>query len=254
MSLFDRIKRAMSADSRNTDEAGDRLHVYRRMMKMIEIQVPTLAGHYRRVSRYAELIAQELGLPDNQVGEIRMAGELHDIGETRVHGSILAQQQELTFRQIELIRQHPVTGAEMLQEIPSLRSLAPMVRHHHERWDGSGYPDGLSGDDIPLGARIIAVADVFDALTSERPYRRAYSAADTVHYLKQHAGELYDPEVVAALVAQWENDSSVDELVEEGRQYVQRRTIPQGTAVSQNSIAMQLTRLKLDLPDEEVDD
>jgi putative nucleotidyltransferase with HDIG domain len=251
-SVFDHIKKALRGkddpnDGPNPEEPGSRLRTYRRLMHMIEVQVPSLAGHCRRVSRYAQFIARELGLSAAEVGDIRMAAELHDIGETRVHGSILAAQDELTPGQAELIREHPVSGAEMVQEIPSLCRLAPLVRHHHERWDGSGYPDGLAGQEIPLGARIIAVADVFDALNSERPYRRAYSTSDALRHLARNAGILYDPEVVDALVTQWSNVERDREYIE----YMDERKIPEGTGVSSASAAVQLTPLKHNLPGEE---
>ena len=130
-------------------------------------------GHADRVSRIAGAIARELGLPEIEVERIELAGLLHDIGKIGVEDRILMKPSKLDPEETELMRRHPIYGASILEPSAALRPLVPLVRHHHENYDGSGYPEGLQGDSIPFGSRIIIVADAYEAMTSDRIYRKA---------------------------------------------------------------------------------
>jgi putative two-component system response regulator len=129
---------------------------------------------------------------------------LHDIGKIGISDTILHKPSPLTNEEWKAMRFHPDIGARIIEDIPFLQDTLPIIRYHHERWDGSGYPAGLSGQDIPLQARIFAVADAFDALTSDRPYRQRISVNEALVYLKEQAGILFDPEIVAAFERMWE--------------------------------------------------
>jgi len=168
-----------------------------RLAVALESRIPGTTGHSRRVAAYAGDLAQWLGLSREQSTRVAQAGRVHDIGKTCVPGALLNKPGPLTSREQELVRQHAVTGAAMVAGLGD-RALAAFVRHHHERFDGRGYPDRLVGEEIPLGARIIAVADTFDALTSNRPYRRAIGQARALEVLGAEAGTQLDPEVVSS--------------------------------------------------------
>jgi HD-GYP domain-containing protein (c-di-GMP phosphodiesterase class II) len=154
-------------------------------------------GHGRRVARYAVVLAEALERPDEEVETIRQAALLHDIGKLGIPDTILTKPGELEGSEWSAVLRHPDQGADILAASPQLRHLAPIVRAHHERLDGSGYPLGLAGDAIPLPARVIAVADVFDALTSNRAYRMAITPTEAAVVIRAAAGSHYDAEVVA---------------------------------------------------------
>jgi HD-GYP domain-containing protein (c-di-GMP phosphodiesterase class II) len=146
---------------------------------------------------YATAMAESMRLPTSEVEALRQAGRLHDIGELGIPDAVLAKPSPLDDREQELVRAHPDTGARILGYIEALRDIVPIVRHHHERVDGSGYPDGLKGDQIPLLARILAVADAYDAMTSARPYRQAMTPEQAFHELRR--SKAYDPALIAQL-------------------------------------------------------
>lgn len=153
-------------------------------------------NHVDRVRGFATAIAQELGLSPAQIETVGHAAQLHDIGKLAVPTDILRKPGPLNRQEWAIVQEHPVVGSQILERISVLRDAAPVVRHHHEHYDGSGYPAGLRGDEIPLGARIVAVVDAFDAMVSDRPYRRALSAREAVAELEKHAGTQFDPGVV----------------------------------------------------------
>jgi putative two-component system response regulator len=155
-------------------------------------------GHVERVTAYALTLATELGWPGWQLEHLRFGAILHDIGKIHINETTLFKPTPLTAEEWVEMKKHPITGAEMIKDIPYLAPAVPVVRHHHERWDGRGYPDELAGEDIPIGARIVAVADTFDALTSERPYSRAHSLSETYEEILSCSGKQYDPKVVEA--------------------------------------------------------
>jgi HD-GYP domain-containing protein (c-di-GMP phosphodiesterase class II) len=151
-----------------------------------------------RVAAYSEAIGKQLGLPPVQLDVIHRSCLLHDIGKIAVDEGILHKGERLDRIEKEKMDLHPLVGESILRPIELLRPLLPGVRSHHEHFDGTGYPDGLKGEAIPIEARIMAVADAFDAMTSDRPYRRALSEEAALDELRRHAGAHFDPRVVAA--------------------------------------------------------
>lgn len=156
-------------------------------------------GHADRVSRIAGAMARELGLSERQIEHIELAGLLHDIGKIGVEDRILMKPLRLDPDEQELMRRHPIYGASILEPSAALRPLVPMVLHHHENFDGSGYPEGLRGDDIPMGSRIIIVADAYEAMTSDRIYRKAIGHDRAMDQLSRYKGVQFDPNIVRAL-------------------------------------------------------
>jgi len=153
-------------------------------------------GHSDRVRVYARLLAERLELDDEAVRQVEHAAGLHDIGKLGVHNDALNKGAPLTPAELDGLLDHPVRGAAILEQVTFLRELVPAVRHHHERWDGCGYPDKLAGFQIPLAARILAVVDAYDAMTADRPYRRAVPHAHAVAELRRGSGTQFDPELV----------------------------------------------------------
>jgi diguanylate cyclase (GGDEF)-like protein len=154
-------------------------------------------GRSDKLVTYATAVARSLGLPASQLESLRQAGRLHDIGELGIPDAVLAKPAPLDVQEQELVRNHPLTGARILGYIEALRDIVPIVKHHHERMDGSGYPDGLKGDKIPLLARILAVADAYDAMTSDRPYRQAMTPEQAFYELRR--SKAYDPALIEQL-------------------------------------------------------
>jgi diguanylate cyclase (GGDEF)-like protein/putative nucleotidyltransferase with HDIG domain len=156
--------------------------------------------HSAAVIEMAGAVARNLGLNVPEVGRVRSAALLHDIGKVAIPDEILLKPGPLTDEEWRLMREHPVIGERILRVLPGLGNVARIVRHEHERWDGSGYPDGLTGDAIPLGSRIIIAADTYHAITTDRPYRPARSHSDAVEELTRGAGAQFDPDVTEALI------------------------------------------------------
>ena len=166
----------------------------------LEAKDASTRGHSERVAELGRCIATSLGLDAEHVAAVGEAGLLHDIGKIGVPDAILLKPGSLTDDDWEAMRRHPVVGAQIVAPFEFFARSTPLIRHHHERWDGSGYPDGLVGRSTPLGARIVAVADVFDALTSTRPYRAALSTDAAIERLAAEAGRTLDPDVVTMAV------------------------------------------------------
>jgi ribonuclease P protein subunit RPR2 len=166
----------------------------------LEAKDPYTRGHSERVGAWGGRLAAALGLLPAEIDTITQAGLLHDLGKIGVPETVLRKRGPLERDEWSLMRNHPVVGAQIVAPFEFFAGGALVIRHHHERWDGSGYPDGLLGAAIPLGARIVAVADVFDALTSDRPYRPALSRDAVLAYLAEEAGRTLDADVVAALL------------------------------------------------------
>jgi putative nucleotidyltransferase with HDIG domain len=186
----------------------ERVALLRRMSALLEARDPYTHGHSRRVARHAERIAREIGLPSEQVAKIRAAALVHDIGKINVPRPILTKPGRLTDAEFEVVKRHPADGAAMVLSLGD-SELTAIVRHHHERIDGTGYPDGLAGDDIPVGARVIAVADTFDAITSTRAYRHPRSHRQALEILRREAGTQLDALVVGAFVSYYSARRSV---------------------------------------------
>jgi len=159
------------------------------------------SGHSLRVSRFAVHVGRALGLPDDHLRDIELAGVLHDIGKIGVPESILWKPARLTPEEQEIMSKHPVTSAQIIGELKGLARTREYVLHHHEYWDGSGYPDGLKGEAIPLGARIILVADAYDAMTTDRPYRKAIGHHAALAELRKQSGTQFDAKLVDTLIA-----------------------------------------------------
>jgi len=158
-------------------------------------------GHADRVSRIAGAIARELGVSEREIEQIELAGLLHDIGKIGVEDRILMKPSRLEPDEQELMRRHPIYGASILEPSAALRPLVPIVLHHHENFDGSGYPEGLKGAEIPLGSRILLVADTYEAMTSDRIYRKAPGHDKAIEQLHKYRGTQFDPKIVRALEA-----------------------------------------------------
>lgn len=172
------------------------------MVKSIEARDPYTSGHSRRVSRYAASIAQSLGLSQREVQQIATAALLHDVGKIyEKYAPILRNPGRLTPEEWATMQEHPVDGANLVSTISRLSALVPAVRHHHENWDGTGYPDRIAGNSIPLASRIIMFADTIDAMTSERPYRRALEEADVHAEIVRGRGKQFDPQIADRLLA-----------------------------------------------------
>jgi hypothetical protein len=176
------------------------IELLKKLASALEAPDPYTHGHTSRVARHAYMIAKGMHLPADEVKRVHTAAAVHDVGKLRVPLEILNKPGKLTDEEFAAIKEHSAVGAEMVSEVGDAE-LTAMVRHHHERLDGRGYPDGLSGTDIPLGARIIAVADTFDAITSTRSYRSACKHKKAIDILKKEAGTQLDPDAVHAFLA-----------------------------------------------------
>ena len=168
------------------------------------------SGHSQRVSKMALSIAHSLGLPGSMTEKFRLAGLLHDIGKIGIKESVLLKKGKLTDTEYAHISAHSVIGERILKPIIDDTEILKVVRHHHERYDGQGYPDGLAGQNIPRGARILAVADTYDAMTSDRPYRRALSAQMAIGELEKQSGSQFDPTVVEAFLAMYHHGAEME--------------------------------------------
>lgn len=174
------------------------------LAQAVELRDDYTGGHTRRVTRYASVLARQLELPDDQHELIKIGTPLHDIGKIGIDDAILRKPGRLTAGEFAAMQEHTTKGAEILSTIPELRPILPIVRNHHERWDGTGYPDRLAGEEIPLLARIVAVADAFDAMTSDRPYhenRRGKPAKAAFAEVERQSGRQFDPTCAAAFLA-----------------------------------------------------
>ncbi len=174
----------------------------------IDLRDPYVMEHSRNVSRYAVLIARELGLPEEQVETVRKAGLLHDIGKLGIPESVLFKPARLTNHEYELVKRHAEIGAELIEGCHSLHHLIPIVRHHHEQYLGQGYPDGLHGEQIPIEARIVGLADAVEAMASDRPYSQAKTPQEILSEVVNQSGRQFDPAVSAAFCRVIENEGT----------------------------------------------
>lgn len=179
------------------------------IVKALEYYDVATVGHSARVTEYAIKIAERLNLSIETMRRIYWAGYIHDIGKIFVRQDILNKPARLTDAEYELVKLHPVKGEELISDIEELKEIAKIIRYHHERWDGKGYPEGLSGEEIPLESRILAVADSFEAMTSERPYKRALTVREAIEELKRCSGTQFDPKIVDVMVSILEEEYPV---------------------------------------------
>ena len=171
------------------------------LVNALEAKDPFIRGHSARVADMGAMVASELGLGDEQVEQVRMAGRLHDIGKIGIREDILGKEGPLTTEEYEQVKQHVVIGSQILAPLAHLGEVIAFVRNHHERWDGQGYPDHLKGEQISLGARILAAAEIYDALTTARPYQEKMPPDVAVERMRDLADNVLDPAVYHALEA-----------------------------------------------------
>lgn len=176
------------------------LSIIKALSNALDAKSPWTRGHSDRVSRYSLMIAEEMGLDRESRQILEMAALLHDIGKIGMYDYILNKPDKLLPQEFEIVKLHPVKGAEILKPISHLQEVIRVISHHHEHYDGGGYPDGLKGEEIPLLSRILQVADAYDAMTSERPYRKIPGKRKALEELKACAGRQFDPKVVEAFL------------------------------------------------------
>jgi two-component system cell cycle response regulator len=202
----DTVSDALRTADRRMYEEKDRRPVAARqqardvLLSALGEQQPKLHAHTQDVTALAGAVAMSLGMSPREVDDVVRAAELHDVGKLAIPAEILDKPGPLDDAELELMRQHTIIGERMLSAAPALRAIAPLVRWSHERWDGTGYPDRLQGEDIPLGARIVAVCDSYDAMVADRPYRAGMAPEDALAELHRCAGTQFDPTVVDAFI------------------------------------------------------
>lgn len=180
------------------------ISLLRALSETIDARDPHTRGHSEHVCRYALAIGAELGFSPQRQKRLEIAALLHDIGYIGVEAFILRKPTTLDELEVTAIRHHPLLGVRILESVKQLADVIPFIRHHHERYDGGGYPDGLREDQIPLEARVLAVADSYEAMTSNRSYRKAMSPQVAVEELREKAGAQFDPQIVKAFCAAFE--------------------------------------------------
>ncbi|GAB4223366.1 MAG: hypothetical protein Kow0062_23330 [Acidobacteriota bacterium] len=196
------------------------LGTIRALAEAIDEKDPYTKGHSVRVNRYAVIIGRYLGLSREELRDLHVSSLLHDVGKIGIDDAILKKPAALTPVEFEVMKSHPTRGAKIMGRIPQMKNIIPGMRFHHERWAGGGYPSGLKGDEIPMQARIIAVADTFDAMTTDRPYQRAFDIADAVARINDLKGIGFDPAVVEAFNRAYEAGELEEVLAERPRIHV----------------------------------
>lgn len=177
-----------------TDELEQAESVLFSLAQSIEGKDPYTEGHCQRLSDYSAYLGERMGLPLEQITALRRAGVVHDIGKISVPDAILLKPAKLTPEEFKVMQQHPLVGERICNPLKSFRLVLPIIRHHHEKMDGTGYPDGLRGEQIPLTARVLQIVDVFDALTTVRPYKRALSVSETLEVMREEVNKgWWDP-------------------------------------------------------------
>lgn len=193
--IEDQIRRLKQAAEENKELF---LGTIRALAQAIDAKDPYTRGHSVRVNRYSVLLARQLGMSDEQIADIHVASLMHDVGKIGIHDKILQKPGKLTPGEFEVMKTHTVKGAQIMSPIRQMQRVIPGLRSHHERWGGGGYPDALEGDEIPLMARVIAVADAFDAMTTHRPYQKAMSFAQALERLNVLKVVAFDERIVEA--------------------------------------------------------
>ncbi|MCK9275454.1 MAG: response regulator [Syntrophales bacterium] len=183
------------------DQLEDTESILFALANVVEVKDQYTERHLKSMARFAEQLAGLAGLSVMDQRMVRYGGILHDIGKVGISDSILCKQGMLTMEEYEIIKMHTILGEQIVEPMRFGSYVAPMVRGHHERWDGTGYPDGLSGQKIPIGARILSICDSYDAMTSDRPYRRALSVEEAKKELLMNSGAQFDPDLVRIFVS-----------------------------------------------------
>jgi len=200
--MTDQVERFVGDLQRSANENHDLfLGTVKALAAAIDGKDPYTRGHSERVSRFSVATAQGLGLPENEIEQIRISALLHDVGKIGIDDNVLKKPSALTDAEFEIMKTHPQKGYKIMSQIPAMSDFLPGMHMHHEMINGGGYPQGLKGDEIPMQARIVSVADTFDAMTTERPYQRAMDLETALTRLKSFVGTRYDARVVAAFIA-----------------------------------------------------
>jgi putative nucleotidyltransferase with HDIG domain len=173
------------------------------LTSVIESRDPSMVGHSARVAELAVTIGRALGWSAERVEALRLGGLLHDVGKLAISAQVLTKAGPLDADELAAVRAHPVTGVRLLEAIDAARPALGCVLFHHERWEGGGYPTGRAGDDIPLDARVLTIADAYDAMTTSRPYRRAFTTGEALSEIVSCAGTQFDPVIATLFVALW---------------------------------------------------
>ena len=204
--MSESIERAM-ADLKKAARENHELFInsVRALAAAIDAKDPYTRGHSERVARYAVSIARAMELPPEEVRKVRLSALLHDVGKIGIDDRILRKPTALTDEEFEVMKTHPAKGAAIMSAIPQLADVVPGMKHHHEKWEGGGYPDGLKGEEIPLLARIVSVADTFDAMTTTRPYQKAMQITYVINRIQSLAGTRFDRRITDVLVKAYQN-------------------------------------------------
>jgi len=176
------------------------LDTIRTLAAAIDAKDPYTKGHSERVAKISVILAQELNLSNRDIENIEYVALLHDIGKIGIEDRILSKEEKLTTQEYKKIQEHPVVGAKIIEPIDFLKNAYISIYHHHERYNGNGYPDGLKEKNIPIYARIIGVADAYDAMSSDRPYRKKFSKEKILKEFTDQSGKQFDPQIVNALM------------------------------------------------------
>lgn len=170
------------------------------LARTVEARDAYTEGHLQRLAHYSTVIGERMGLPEVEITAMRYGALLHDVGKIGIDETIIHKDGPLTPTEYRVMQQHTLIGERIIAPLRMAAKVGPIVRGHHERWDGSGYPDGLAGEAIPLGARVVAVADAYDAMTTQRPYNRVMRTEEAVERLRQGAGSMWDPQIVTIFI------------------------------------------------------
>lgn len=213
-------KEELTLRTRELERAGARLEevtvaTLEALVNALEAKNAYLVGHSARVAVFAATIANEFGRSDDEIEQVRIAGRLHDLGMIGIREAVLDKEGPLTEEEYAHVKQHVAIGAQILAPLTHLGPVVSLVRSHHEHWDGTGYPDMLAGEDIPLGGRIICAAEIYDALTTTRPYRESLTPEQAVVQMQEFAGSSVDPAVVEALAAAVARRQTLEFLAED---------------------------------------
>ena len=237
--LVESAARMLATHATNIDLFADQqsftVSVIRSMVNVLDARDRYTCGHSERVAMMGRAIASHLGLPDSEEEQVYLSGLLHDVGKVAIPDEVLLKPGRLTDEEFDIIKKHPAQGVEILQHIKQLKPTLPGVLHHHEAWDGSGYPHGLKGEDIPLMARILAVADTFDAITTCRPYRNARSVEQAVLILREGRGKQWDPRIATLFL---ENLESITSGAQDWETHVSKILDPTGSAVDEMNCSL----------------
>jgi putative nucleotidyltransferase with HDIG domain len=197
---LEQVIKSVGVPEEGQDVTSPALETVTALAFAIDAKDPYTQGHSQNVAHYCTLVGRHLKMPESEVEELRLAAVLHDVGKIGIPERILNKQGALEPEEFEVMKAHAVLGAKILEPLRSLPRIQRIVRHHHERWDGSGYPDGLVGEAPPLAARLIAIADAFDTMVSQRTYKLARSRQEAFEELRRCSGTQFDPDLVEAFL------------------------------------------------------